>query len=752
MSGYLSFLRARWVDVLVPAGLVLLALVPLVPVFASGRLVAAAAGGAVLGTLVATLGAWRRWSTLTVVAATLVVAVVGSALAAPTTALAGIVPTPQTLGAVGSGAVTSWKQIVTLAPPLGAGGNVLTAPYLLALLAALVAVTVSVRTRRPAWGLLAPAAVLAVAILLGTVRPLAALPLALVAGLGSLLWATWRTGRLQRGRPVAVLVLVAVAAAGGAGVGLLAPGDNPRLVLREIIDPPLDPHDYPSPLAGFRAYLKDHREDTILTVEGLPAGAPVRLATMDAYDGTTWAVAGSEHHSAAGSGTFTRIGERVEATVPEDAVTVSVELGEYSGVWLPTVGRTYDVQFAGPDATEIERNLYFNRASATGIVTTGLGAGDSYTLVATPQVAPPVSALEGAPLARIDQPELSGVPDMIVAEASAMIASAQTPLARVQALVSALQEGYFSHGLEGDAPSLAGHGAARLAEMVTEDLMIGDEEQYAALMGLLGRAVGLPTRVVMGFAPGQAGGSGPVEVTGDDVTAWVEIAFEDHGWVPFYPTPDEDRIPQVEEPEPQDRPQPQVLQPPPPAQEPPEAPPMDRDEVDADEEDVPEEETASYVVIIAVAAGVSLLLVLLPLLLIVLLKLLRRRRRRRRGSGSGRVAGGWAEVVDRARDLGLPVSGSATRHEQARELEEGLAEGRSTRRRGARPVDVTGLQTVTLARHADAGVFGPVLPDEDAVAGYWGHVESTESRLRGAVGRRRWLRSRVSTASLRKGR
>src|SRR5690606_41260326 len=106
----------------------------------------------------------------------------------------------------------------------------------------------------------------------------------------------------------------------------------------------------------------------------------------------------------------------------------------------------------------------------------------------------------------------------------------------------------------------------------------------------------------------------------------------------------------------------------------------------------------------------------------------------------------------RARDLGVPVSAAATRHEQARELETGLAHGHSTPRRRPRPVDVTGLDTASLARHADAGVFGPVLPDESAVAHYWRHVESTEPGLGQAVGRRRWLRSRISTTSLRKGR
>ncbi len=750
MSELLGYLRSRRVDVSVPVALVLLALVPLVPVFATGRLVAAAVGGALLGALVAVLGAWRRWTTLTVVAASLVALVLGSALGAPRTALLGLVPTPPTIGAVGSGVVTSWKQVITVAPPLGAGGGMLTAPYLMALVAALVAVTVSLRTRRPALALPAPAAVLAGSILLGTVQEFLALPIGIVGAVVGLTWAMWRTGRLQRGRPLAVVVLLSVAIAGATGVGMLAPGDNPRLVLREIVDPPLDLHDYPSPLAGFRAYLKDHREDTILTVTGLPSGTPVRLASLDAYDGTAWSVA--DAGSAGGSGTFARVGERVEATVPGDARPVEVEIGEYDGVWLPTVGRTFDIELAGPDAAETERHLYFNRASATGIVTTGLSAGDRYTLLATPTITPPVSALEGAPLARVSQPTLHGVPDMVVAEASAMVAAADSPIARVQAIVSTLQEGYFSPGLEGDVPSLAGHGAARIAQLVTEDIMVGDAEQYAALMGLLGRSIGLPTRVVMGFAPAEAPATGPVEITGDDVTAWVEVAFEDHGWVPFYPTPDEDRIPQVEEPEPQDRPQPQVLQPPPPAQEPPDAPPMERDDVEAEEEDVEEDEATSRALLIAVVAGLPVLLVVIPITVIVLLKVLRRRRRRRRGGGSTRVAGGWAEFLDRARDLGLPLPAGATRAEQATEVETALAEGRSTRRRRPAPVEASAVRADALARHADAGVFGPLLPDDAAVDGYWEHVQSTEQRLRSAVGRRRWLRSQISVISLRKGR
>jgi 8-oxo-dGTP pyrophosphatase MutT (NUDIX family) len=87
--------------------------------------------------------------------------------------------------------------------------------------------------------------------------------------------------------------------------------------------------------------------------------------------------------------------------------------------------------------------------------------------------------------------------------------------------------------------------------------MIGDEEQYASAFALMARSLGYPARVVMGFAPEVPDGGGTVTVTGDDVTAWVEVAFDGVGWVPFAPTPDETDIPQDQVPKPQSEPQPQ---------------------------------------------------------------------------------------------------------------------------------------------------------------------------------------------------
>ena len=35
----------------------------------------------------------------------------------------------------------------------------------------------------------------------------------------------------------------------------------------------------------------------------------------------------------------------------------------------------------------------------------------------------------------------------------------------------------------------------------------------------------------------------PSKFTGNDVTAWVEIKLDGYGWVAFYPTPKETKVP-----------------------------------------------------------------------------------------------------------------------------------------------------------------------------------------------------------------
>ncbi|MEU6644831.1 DUF3488 and transglutaminase-like domain-containing protein [Saccharomonospora sp. NPDC046836] len=61
-------------------------------------------------------------------------------------------------------------------------------------------------------------------------------------------------------------------------------------------------------------------------------------------------------------------------------------------------------------------------------------------------------------------------------------------------------------------------------------------EQYASSMAVMLRAVGIPSRVAVGFTSGVPTGDYR-SITSQDAHAWVEVYFGDQGWVSFDPTP-----------------------------------------------------------------------------------------------------------------------------------------------------------------------------------------------------------------------
>jgi transglutaminase-like putative cysteine protease len=64
-------------------------------------------------------------------------------------------------------------------------------------------------------------------------------------------------------------------------------------------------------------------------------------------------------------------------------------------------------------------------------------------------------------------------------------------------------------------------------------------QQFAAAFALIARHLGFPTRVSIGFLPGETDLAEPTHflVKGTDAHAWPEVLFEDYGWVRFEPTP-----------------------------------------------------------------------------------------------------------------------------------------------------------------------------------------------------------------------
>jgi hypothetical protein len=107
------------------------------------------------------------------------------------------------------------------------------------------------------------------------------------------------------------------------------------------------------------------------------------------------------------------------------------------------------------------------------------------------------------------------------------------------ARLRALERHLLSQGQYTDTPPTATDGDPRSP---VERFLLGDLaghcEYFASGMVLLSRELGLPARLVNGFAGGRRNRIGGfVEVTRSDAHAWVEVHFEDAGWVRFDPTP-----------------------------------------------------------------------------------------------------------------------------------------------------------------------------------------------------------------------
>ncbi|WP_228479414.1 transglutaminase-like domain-containing protein [Microbacterium atlanticum] len=740
----------RWIlDLGAVVALLLVPIIGFQPTFDGPRYLVAALGALLLGVGIAVLGRVLRWGILLLAGATVVgYFLFGGALALPHTTVAGVIPTLETLRLLGLGTFTSWKQLLTTIAPVATGDGHLIVPFLLTLVAAVLTASLALRLRSAGWALIPAAAFLAIEIALGTSEPIVPVVQGIVFGLVAVTWLAVRQawqpqtaaisvgeGTGARGAGTRRLLMgagvIALAAVIGAATSAFAAPTAPRYVLRDIVIPPFDVREFASPLQSFRAYVRDHPDEALFTARGLPEGARVRLATMDAYNGTVYNVSDSGTGS---SSAFTPARTNMSADAEGTPATVHVEIGALEGVWMPEAGAVRSVTFDGARADDLRRTAHYNESTKTAVVTAGLEAGDEYTLEAVVPEVPSDAQLGDQAFAPLKMPKQEGVPESLAEIASEAVAEAETPIQQARALQQMLSEGgYFSHGLTGQPLSRAGHGAERISTLLGSQQMVGDDEQYATAMALLAGQVGIPARVVMGFYPAEdEAAQGVFTATGDTLHAWVEVAFEDAGWVPFDPTPPEDQVPSDQTTKPKADPKPQVLQPPPPPQEPVDLPPTVAD--DRGSEDENGFDAALLWTIVSIGVGIlGLLAVLLaPFVVVGALKAARRRQRREAARASDRISGGWDELVDRASDFGAPVRAGATRQEDAGVLTAAFAEPRVT----------------MLASRADAQVFGPAEPTPDDIEAFWTQVDEIVGGM--GAGRSLWqrLRARLSIRSL----
>jgi transglutaminase-like putative cysteine protease len=438
-------------------------------------------------------------------------------------------------------------------------------------------------------------------------------------------------------------------------VAALAAG-LPTSTLRSSFDPrELRPQDVVarevvSPLAGVRRQLRLDPPRKLFTVQidrlsDALLVPRVAVATLDRFDGATWT----------SSGRFSQVGTVLpveeQPTTPTRTVGQVYAIEALSGVWLPAAERPVAID-SGDQPLEVQ----FDGSSGNLITDRGTLAGLTYEV--TSQVstagAPELNDLtpgEGKEFAVTTDTE--GMPDQIRDLARTWSQVGTTPYAKLEAIAKTLKEGYgYSEDVE------QGHSYGRLLDFLTTT-RVGYAEQFAASFAVMARALGIPSRLVVGYltADDQSSGSEANAdgiITSHQAHVWAEVNLNGAGWVSFDPTPA--RVPTSPPPKSSDQAAANdggLFEE--------QAPPAEVAPADAPADDSSGGLNTRLLVLLAFV----LLLLALPLLLLAVKAWVRRRRRRRARTPAQQILGAWAEVIDRLLEVGVPLERSLTAREVA---------------------------------------------------------------------------------------
>ncbi|MEX0426674.1 transglutaminase-like domain-containing protein [Nocardioides sp. DS6] len=730
-----------------------LALLGLEPTFTGHQYLLVGVVGLLLGLACVRLAHWRRWPRVSALLLALAVFVV----LGPVLCLredGGPLPTGGALHGLLDAVLLGWKELLTTLPPVDGSGHLLVLPWLVGIAVGLLGglllgiggggadrIPEAARLGLP---LLPPVLLLAAVILLGVRHPASLLLQGIAFAVIALVWITLRglertsvrssrrVGTLRRTAFGVATLAVAAVVAVPASAALT--DDTHRDVLRQRVVPPVDVAQFGSPLSAFRRYTQGRAGDplnlhdtTLMVVKGAPTGTRIRFATLDRYDGTVWAASEEPARALPGvhANAFLHVSDVIDNPVRGRTVHARVTLGKgWSSVWLPTVGALQRLDFTGADRRRLAGDVRYDLETSTGLVPSGLEPGDSYDL----------TAVEPSDLLTRDEtpgpdldPSVQTASEFLQDVANSMSGDATDPMDRMLTIAAYLKaHGRYSDGVKADQRIYhAGHYQKRLGQdFLEQDLIVGNDEQYAAAMALLANQVGVPARVVLGAELPATG-----VVTGADVHAWVEVQVADGSWRTL-PTDSFMSHRSPAELPPQRTENSRGSEAPPPAPVPPPSTLGGQaDQGLKGKKDVDTDEGGGGLhvprwVLIAVAiVALPVVLVLLFAALVLGAKAWRRARRRAAERPSARIVGAWRELVDHARDLGRAVAvDGPTRREQAVQLDHDEAAG--------------------LARVADSHVFGPLPPGEDAAASYWTAVDGARRDL--SAGATRWQRVRAA--------
>lgn len=281
------------------------------------------------------------------------------------------------------------------------------------------------------------------------------------------------------------------------------------------------------PWVSIRPSLVNQSPEVLFEVEADEASY-WRVATLERFDGENW-------HEEATARVQAQDGE-IDGPAPP--LTHSEELS-YE---LVSTGLGGDALPTAPTATEVrtddhpDESLRYDPDSGNVFVQGNISEDDVFRIAST------VTSIRYQQLRRAEPGAPGDVPPMylqtpapIDPQVEAMVerwtADAETPYERLVAIQTELRA--YSYTLAPESP--------RGDDYLTDFLLrtqAGYCQQFATAFALLARYQNLPSRVSVGFLPGDKDiGADRYLVAGADAHAWPEVYFPDFGWIAFEPTP-----------------------------------------------------------------------------------------------------------------------------------------------------------------------------------------------------------------------
>ncbi len=291
-----------------------------------------------------------------------------------------------------------------------------------------------------------------------------------------------------------------------------------------------------NPMLDLRRDLVRGSDVNLLTVTTDNANPTyLRLSVLDSFNGVTWKPSEREIPSEQRAQGPLPPPPGLESQTPRKQVDYQVSIEDaFDSTWLPTPYPVTTIDAPGDWRYDTET---FDFISAVEGQTTG---GLDYSLTAlevTPRAQDLLSA--GPPPESIYTPytELpEDLPDVVTNLARDLTTGLDTKFEKAVRLQRWFREdGGFEYSLR----RASGNGADDLAAFLSTGPggRIGYCEQFAAAMAVMGRTIGIPSRVAVGFLRPTVLGDDRYVYSAHDLHAWPEMYFDGVGWVRFEPTP-----------------------------------------------------------------------------------------------------------------------------------------------------------------------------------------------------------------------